>query len=138
MKIRRAVSPVVLLGLLLFATGCDNNDVSAQKKVSVAYPQGIWLPTGCEWKAGVAVALADMDGDGDLDLVSAVPEGVKYFENVDGGKFIDHGKIANTGCEWKAGVGVAIGDIDDDGVLDIVIAVPEGIQIIKNPIPQKK
>ena len=138
MKIRQAVFLVALLGLLPFVTGCDNNGASAQKKEPATYSQGTRLPTGFQWKAGVAVALVDMDGDGDLDLVSAVPEGVKYFENIGGGKFTDHGVIAATGFQWKAGVAVAIGDIDGDGVLDIVIAVPEGIKIIKNPIPQKK
>lgn len=141
MKIRQAVFPVAFLGLLLLIAGCDNNTCAekAEKKEPPTYSQGTRLPTGAEYKAGIAVALADMDGDGDLDLVSVVPEGVKYFENFGGGKFTDHGVIATTGVEHKkAGVSIAIADIDGDGVLDIVIAVPEGIRIIKNSVPQKK
>lgn len=36
-------------------------------------------------RAGVSVALADMDGDGDLDMITATPREIKYFENTGNG-----------------------------------------------------
>ncbi|MDP3729410.1 MAG: VCBS repeat-containing protein [bacterium] len=140
MEIRQAVFPLVALSFLFFVAGCDNNRASAEKKEPTVYSRDSKLPTGASWlDSGIGVALADMDGDGDLDLVSVAPDGVKYFENQGSGNFVDRGVIAKTGAEWlDSGIGVAIGDIDGDGVLDIVIAAPDGIQIIKNPVPQKK
>lgn len=140
MKIRQVVFPFVALGLLVFVIGCDNNRASAENKEPVVYSYGSRLPTGASWRdSGVGVTLADMDGDGDLDLISVVPDGVKHFENQGSGNFVDRGVIAKSGASWlNSGIGIAIGDVDGDGVLDIVIAAPDGINVIKNPVPQKR
>jgi len=96
------------------------------------------LKTGA-WRnnSGVGVAIADMNVDGHLDIVSVSPNGVKYFESDGNGGYFDRGVIAETGTFLNcAGVDVAIADLDNNGVPDIVIAGPNGIRIFKNPIPQ--
>jgi len=66
---------------------------------------------------------ADFDNDGDPDLVIANEDGSStYHENQGNGTFID--KTAEVGMDNnqdKAG-GVAVGDFDNDGALDMVIA----------------
>ena len=88
--------------------------------------------------SGVGVAVADMDGDNDLDIITTYPQGISFFENDGSGAFFDRGVIADSGASHKySGVGVAIKDINNDGILDIIVAYPQGLRIIKNPIPQK-
>lgn len=130
------------VAILVISTGCKGKESveTAEAKTPPTFTPGQILPTEAVYgRSGIGVVLKDMDGDGDLDIVSAAPAGVKYFENVGNGNFTDHGKIADTEAEYgRSGIGVAIDDIDGDGVLDIVIAAPSGIRIIKNPIAQKK
>lgn len=68
-----------------------------------------------------AVTLADFDGDNDLDAVVVRGGGAgfvgKYYINDGTGQFMDSGQELSYGCE-----GVAAGDIDADGDLDIAIA----------------
>ena len=137
MKIRQAVFPVALLGLLLFVASCSDEQNKTQGP-PVAKTSGLKSGAGHLY-SGVGVAIADMDGDGDLDIVTAYPNGISFFENDGIGAFIEHGVIADSGAShFYSGVGIAVRDIDNDGVLDIVVAHPSGLRIIKNPIPQKK
>ncbi|RLD80219.1 MAG: hypothetical protein DRJ10_07720, partial [Bacteroidetes bacterium] len=77
--------------------------------------------TGFYVSSPEAVTLADFDGDNDLDavLVRGGSSGFvgKYFINDGTGQFMDSGQELSYGCE-----GVAAGDIDADGDLDIAIA----------------
>lgn len=61
---------------------------------------------------------ADMDQDGDIDLLVAAEQGVWFFEQIDGFKFIKH-KILD---QRVYGLALAVGDINLDGYWDLAMA----------------
>ena len=82
--------------------------------------------------AMVSVAAGDLAGHGRLDIVTASPDGIKYFENTGKG-FVDKGTIGCTSAiSNEAGVGITLGKIKKDGKLDILIADSEGIEYFEN------
>jgi enediyne biosynthesis protein E4 len=94
------------------------------------------------------VALADLDDDGDLDLVIASghiypqierhPElGLRYreplllLENDGQGRFIDRTQDAGPAfAEPRLARGLAVGDYDDDGDLDLLLSVLDGPPVL--------
>ena len=82
----------------------------------LAYPQAGWIIG--------APALADLDGDGDLEIIFTTQNGTSGSlyaihhtgENVDGFPF---------DVDEKMVVGASVGDLEGDGLLDIVIATYE-------------
>ncbi len=72
------------------------------------------------------VALGDLNGDGNLDAVFANSNETDkiYFGNGDG-TFSGSGQAVNS-SDTLISTGVALGDLDHDGDLDIVIAVHSG------------
>ena len=139
MKPRQVVFPIALFGLMFFVAGCNS-----KKPVNAGPPvarENNLADDSRDWQGGVGIAVADMNGDGCLDIISVSPgAGVKYFENDCNGAFFDRGVIANDDARsWNGSVGIAIADIDKNGVPDIIVGAPgAGIKIIKNPVPQKK
>ncbi len=70
----------------------------------------------------VVIRLADMDGDGDLDIVTGNYNGVNrlYLNNRASAPFSGVSP-KNIGSEANATTYIAIGDIDNDGDLDVIV-----------------
>ncbi len=69
------------------------------------------------WQA----VLVDLDRDGDLDLYSAIDYGPNNLWINDGaGNFVDVAVAASADTAWND-MGVAVGDADNDGLLDLYI-----------------
>lgn len=130
-----AIAFALIVVVMFFAACGDEQEVSVDPPA-----QTNGLRSGAPWhNSDVAVAVADMDGDGDFDIITGYVNGITYFENNGTGAFVDRGKIANSGAEWtESGVGVAVQDINNDRVLDIIVASPNEVRIIPNPVPQKE
>jgi hypothetical protein len=75
---------------------------------------------------GLGVVANDLDGDGKLDLFVANDQSANYlFLNRGGMKFEEVGEIsgaaANASGAYRAGMGVACGDLDGDGRPDLAV-----------------
>lgn len=89
---------------------------------------GAFPPSSIVWSS---MALADLDGDGDLDCVVAggiatTSGQVRWFRNHGGGVFGAGGTLSAP-IPQTADTDLAIGDIDNDGDADIVLASSAGI-----------
>jgi enediyne biosynthesis protein E4 len=75
---------------------------------------------------GLGVLAADLDGDGKVDLFVANDLSANYlFHNKGGMRFEEMGQLAgvsaNASGNYQAGMGIAAGDLDGDGLMDLVV-----------------
>lgn len=83
-------------------------------------------PYGAKFKAGVNVAHADVDHDGLDDLITAPAAGiqpVRVFSGFDGTPLTSWNAAP---ARFTGGVTVAAGDVDGDGVAEIITALGQG------------
>lgn len=76
---------------------------------------------------------ADLDGDGDLDLVRVNMGPLQILENDGSGRWTDVTATALPAPIAGPGLGVEIADFDEDGRLDLYVAMLQGPGQQKNP-----
>ncbi len=75
---------------------------------------------------GLGVVTADLDADGRVDLFVANDSSANYlFRNLGGMRFEETahaaGVAGNASANYQAGMGVAAGDLDGDGLIDLAV-----------------
>jgi hypothetical protein len=105
-------------------------DVASQSGITFKHENGASKNKLLPETFGSGVAWLDYDNDGLLDLYfingadlsqgKASPGNVLY-RNVGGGKFVDATARAGTGGHGAFGTGVAVGDYDNDGFVDLYV-----------------
>ena len=117
-------------------------DIVARKSDGIAYDLMQRDPNGAGFINGIdlqdadndnkgAVAFHDFDNDGDFDLVWTEAQRTVLYENIDGN--FQEILPAQTGLDVSSGFvidGVAAGDIDNDGDLDIFLTDSEGASFL--------
>jgi hypothetical protein len=68
------------------------------------------------------VCFGDIENDGDLDLYVTGYQGNRLLENQGNGTFRDITATSGTGGQTTTSVSCAMGDVDGDGLLDILVA----------------
>ena len=92
-------------------------------------------PLSTETGTSQGIALGDLDGDGDLDLVVAIGGDYGYENRV----YTNDGRGSFAGSDLEMGVerpsnSVALGDLDGDGDLDIVLANEVNLGMGADPV----
>jgi hypothetical protein len=93
-------------------------------------------PYGAKYSGGITVAVGDLDGDGRADIILGSGTGLSPNVKVFGSKthtFIWDSAV-DLGDNFKGGVRVAAGDVNGDGVADVIVGSGVGgapqIQVI--------
>jgi len=87
-----------------------------------------FLAYEASFRGGVKSLVADIDNDGRLETVVAPGVGrvgeVRVF-NATGGEIVAR-RLLPFGPQWRGGVNIAVGDVDNDGRIDLVAAKATG------------
>jgi hypothetical protein len=138
----KAYQKIMMTGLVLASMaglyGCANKTEDEPKKVEPK-PVTIRAPqseSGTGYQSGIALALGDINGDGLQDLVVGSPSSVRYFKNIGNGKFSEEQIVCSpqseSGTGYQSGIGVALGDIDNDKDLDLIVGSPSSVRAYLN------
>ncbi len=124
-------SGIVLVGLAGLI-GCDKRSPQAYV---VTEPKN--FGSYFDSRSSVGIAIGDVDGDGLNDLIVGNPFQVKYFRNIGNGKFEEKQIVCeprNFGSYFdsRSGVGMALGDIDGDGLNDLIVGNPFQVRTYHN------
>lgn len=88
-----------------------------------------FLAYAADVKGGVFIACGDLNGDGKGEIVTGVPEGynprVRTFNGVTGKPIISNGFLAYSKT-LQTGIRVATGDVDGDGLDEIIVGTGNG------------
>jgi hypothetical protein len=121
--------------------------------VDISTPLGFKKITRDVLKWGCAFFDYDLDGDVDLVIVNGhiypqvdqIPELGETYRQLpillrnDGGKLLDVSRAAGTGFQARVSArGLAVGDYDDDGDLDLLVTVMDGpLLLLRNDTPRR-
>ncbi|MGY8771120.1 MAG: CRTAC1 family protein [Pirellulales bacterium] len=143
-------------GIELFCANfvAEDNSLYRQvdKRLFVNVAEQYGVPRASRRWVGFGVAMRDFDGDGWQDLMVAnghvfyAAEGNPYhqppqlFQNVKGGTFKDASKQAGPYFSaTHAGRGCAAGDLDNDGLLDLVVVHQnDPVVLLRNKLPNRR
>ena len=103
--------------------------LGGKPEISLINRQGVvqssFLAYAANFTGGVTVVTGDVDGDGQSDIVTApYSNGGPHIRIFDASGHLK-GQFMAFGGKWKTGFSLALGDVDGDGINEIIV-VPNG------------
>lgn len=109
--------------------------LGAELNIGVVDKGIIAKDAGSIYASGLSIAFGDVDNDGDRDMAVASPSGIILYVR-DGNDFANkrliYGRTKAEKLNLNSGIGIAFGDIDNDGDVDLLAASYKGLQFFEN------